>query len=82
MEKLYKLFDRDGDGLLSSTDFADTINGLDSEAMMKLRTRSHQGFRTARHLRLCKTPHILPLPDYPLTPTRIPTAEELKKTTL
>ena len=51
LEQLFKAFDRDGDGLISSSDFADTVQGLDSETMLKMRTKAHANFMKPK---LCK----------------------------
>lgn len=39
LEQLFLAFDRDCDGVISSNDFVDTIKGLDSETMLKMRVR-------------------------------------------
>jgi Ca2+-binding EF-hand superfamily protein len=39
LEKLYSAFDCDQDGVISSSDFADTLRGVDSEAILRIRSR-------------------------------------------
>ncbi len=38
-ELLFQSFDRDMDGVISSQDFAETLRGLDSEVVLRMRAR-------------------------------------------
>eukprot|EP00347_Sterkiella_histriomuscorum_P012917 403366726 len=86
-ELLYKAFDRDNDGLINSQDFIDTIAALDSEIILKLRVKQHNGFR---YEKLCKdTPehfkHKSKAKDYHhlvTSPTQRAQTSELKRTKL
>lgn len=60
-DHLYHLFDRNNDNLISSTDFVDTLRGLEAESLLRLRVKEHYGFRPkklcrdVRHLFKLKT---------------------------